>query len=781
MKNSIFFNKVVEKPTLTIILSLLLVVLMAVGAGSLYFRGDYKVFFSPENPQLQAFESMQKTFSKNDNVTVILEPKSGDVFNAKILGLVAKITEDAWQTPYSTRVDSLTNYQNTEAEADDLIVDYLVSEFSDVDITDEMVAKTKQVALTEPLLVDRMVSPSGHVTMINITVQLPDKLDQTQEVVEIAEFVRKIVAKYETQYPDVNFYQSGIIMMNNSFVEESKGDMMTLIPAMFLAVLIMLALLLRSVFSTIATLIIIVTSIAATMGISGWLNMYLSTATINVPTIVMTLAIADCVHIIASMNYNLRQGMDKTQAIEQALEINFSPVFITSATTAIGFLTFNFSDVPPLRDLGNLVAVGVMLAFILAITLLPAMLKILPIHIPQKTESEFGRMDKFGDWVIKKHKLLLPVTAFIILASAAIVPLNHINDVPTEYFDKDLKFRQASDFVDENLQGVTMIDFELSSGEPSGINNPKFLQAVNQFTDWLRANPQIDHVVSLSDTFKRLNKNMHGDDPSYYKLPEQQDLAAQYLLMYEMSLPYGLDLNNQINIDKSALRITVNMDNLGSNELVKMEQDAKNWFTENAPFVEVNAASPSLMFAHIGERNMKSMLLGSTLALILISGLLIFALRSFKYGMISLLPNLAPVAMGFGFWAWFSGNINLALSVVTSMCIGIVVDDTVHFLSKYRRARIKGNNAEQAVRYAFSSVGRALWITTLVLCTGFMVLAQSSFALNGDMGLLTAVIIFFALLVDFLFLPAFLLVFDKKDYSKEKIENVETVQTNKLA
>lgn len=771
MKNYIL-NRVVVKPSWTLLLSLLLVVLMAFGASSLYFRGDYKVFFGPENPQLQAFESMQKTFSKNDNVTIVLEPESGDVFNPKVLGLVAKITEDAWQTPFSTRVDSVTNYQHTEAEYDDLMVDYLVSEFADVEITKEMAEKTKQVALSEPLLINRMVSPSGHVTMINITVQLPDKLDQTQEVVEIANFVRGIVAKYQAEYPDINFHQAGIIMMNNSFVEESKGDMMTLIPLMFLAVLLMLAILLRSLFATLATLCIIITSIASTMGIAGWLGMYLSTATINVPTIVMTLAIADCVHIIASMNYNLRQGMNKQQAIAEALEINFSPVLITSVTTAIGFLTFNFSDVPPLRDLGNLVAVGVMLAFVLAITLLPALLTLLPIKIPKQTQGELGKMDKFGDWVINKHKLLLPITALCILASAALVPLNQVNDVPSEYFDQKIKFRQASDFIDENLQGVTMIDFELSSGEPSGINNPAFLKAADDFTTWLRAHESVDHVISLSDTFKRLNKNMHGDDEGFYKLPESQDLAAQFLLMYEMSLPYGLDLNNQINIDKSSMRVTVTMDNLGSKEIVAMEQAVDAWFEKNAPFIEVNAASPSLMFAHIGERNMKSMLVGSTLALILISGLLIFALKSFKYGVISLLPNLAPVAMGFGFWALFSGGVNLGLSVVTSMCIGIVVDDTVHFLSKYKRSRVMGNSAEQAVRYAFSSVGRALWITTLVLCTGFMVLAQSAFALNGDMGLLTAVIILLALAVDFLFLPAFLLVFDKKVYSNRSLDNV---------
>ncbi|MER2490350.1 efflux RND transporter permease subunit [Catenovulum sediminis] len=780
MKNR-FLAMLVSRSGLVMVCSLIAIFVMAFGAQNLYFRGDYKVFFGAENQQLQEFEAMQKTFSKNDNVSIVIEPKSGDVFNHKTLKLVTEITEDAWQTPFSTRVDSLTNYQHTEAEQDDLIVDYLVSEFADIEITQEMIDKTKAVSLNEPLLVNRTVSPSGHVTMVNITVQLPDKLDQTADVVEVATFVRGIENKYSERYPEHNFYLTGIIMMNNSFVEESMGDMMTLVPGMFLAVLLMLSLLLRSVLSTMATLLIIITSILGSMGMFGWMGMYLSTATVSAPTVIMTLAVADCVHIVSSMNYNLRQGMAKRQAIEEAIELNLAPVFITSVTTAIGFLTFNFSDVPPLRDLGNLVAFGVMLAFVLAVTLLPALLNLLPIKVPVQKQGQIGNMEKFADWVVRRQKMLLPVSTLIVVGIAALVPLNKVNDVPTEYFDEDIVFRNASDFMDENLLGVTMLDFALHTNQDSGINDPEFLRVVGDFTTWLRSQERVDHVISLSDTFKRLNQNMNADDPAMYKLPQQQDLAAQYLLMYEMSLPYGLDLNNQLNINKSSLRITVTMDNLGSGEIVEMENDVRQWFAQNAPTIDVTAASPSLMFAHIGEKNMQSMLVGSSLALVLISILLIFALRSFKYGLISLIPNLAPAAMGFGIWAVFVGQVNLGLSIVTSMCLGIVVDDTVHFLSKYKRARDKGQTAEQAVRYAFASVGRALWITTLVLFTGFMVLAQSSFSLNGDMGLLTAMIIVLALAVDFLFLPAFLLKFDKKVYQGGETEYVEQNESKTMA
>ena len=231
-----------------------------------------------------------------------------------------------------------------------------------------------------------------------------------------------------------------------------------------------------------------------------------------------------------------------------------------------------------------------------------------------------------------------------------------------------------------------------------------------------------------------------------------------------MSLPYGLDLNNQINVDKSSTRLTATLKTLSTNELLDLEARAARWIEDNAPSIKKGDGSgTSIMFAHIGKRNIISMLYGTTLALILISMVLVIALRSIKIGLVSLVPNLVPAAMGFGLWGIFVGEIGLSLSVVTTMTLGIVVDDTVHFLSKYLRARREKNLApDNAVRYAFITVGRALLYTSIILVCGFMVLASSSFELNSGMGLLTAVVITLAIIADFLFLPPLLMKIEEK-------------------
>ncbi|TBT52757.1 RND family transporter [Vibrio parahaemolyticus] len=759
-------GKIPTKYSLLVLLATIFLIIVAtIGGKNLYFRGDYDIFFDGTNKQLLAFDEIQTTFAKTDNLAIVIAPEDGDIFTPQTLSLIQKITVDAWQVPYSSRVDSIANYQHTEAFEDDLLVEDLL--YSEYELTPERISKVKSIALSEPVLKSALVSEKGDVTVVNITVQLPE-MDKTAEVEEVVSSINAMIDRYQRAYPDVTFHKAGIIAMNYAFMTAAQDDSSTLVPTMLVVILVFLTIMLRSILSVIATLIVIIGSVMATMGISGWAGMFLSTATVNVPTLIMTLAVADCVHVIATMRQSMKNGFTKAQSIERSIALNFVPILITSVTTAIGFLMMNMSDSPVLRDFGNLSALGVMVACFLSVTLLPALLKLLPIHVKMETSQDQKHvMDRLGDFVVSQRRALLPLSVVVIVVCASLIPLNKVNDESVEYFGQRNEFRQAADFMEERISGMTNISIAIKTNESQGIAAPDFLNTIGEFSSWLRDQTETDHVATLADVYKRLNKNMHGDDEAYYSLPQERELAAQYLLLYEMSLPYGLDLNNQINVDKSSIKMVLTVANLGSVELVDLENRIYQWFTEHAPQYQVVASSPSLMFAHIGETNMASMLSTLPITLVLISALLIFALRSVRLGLISLMPNIAPAVIGFGLWALISGEINLGLSVVVTLTLGIVVDDAVHFLSKYQRARREGQTAEQAVRYAFHTVGRALWITTVVLVAGFSVLAMSSFRLNADMGQLSAIVIFIALVVDFLFLPTLLMLFDKKAYLQE--------------
>lgn len=752
-----FAQSVLRYRWIIIILTIILALGAAKGMRLLTLTTDYRVFFSEDNPQLIAFEELQNTYTKNDNILIAIAPKDKKVFTRETLAAVEALTEQSWQIPHSIRVDSLSNFQHTRGVDDDLIVSDLYTDGKDM--MDTALNAVKKVALNEPLLVKRLVSESGDVTAINVTIQVPG-IDQKKEIPEAVNFTRDFVNKFAEANPHVDIHLTGTVMMNNAFPEAAKADMKSLVPIMFLVVMACIWFMLRTLSGVFGTLVVVIFSIGTAMGLTGWLGITLTPPSGSAPTIILTLAVADCVHMLVSYLQQLRNNKEKREAMIESIRQNFQPITLTSLTTTIGFLSMNFSDAPPFRDLGNMVAIGIIAAWILSLTFLPALMSVLPIRVKQGPDATSKKMSALAEFVIANKKVLLWSNLLVVVALAASIPRNELNDQFVEYFDESIEFRRATDFVTDNLTGIYTIDYSLASGEAGGLNEPAFLQKVDEFANWYRAQEGVIHVNVFTDIMKRLNMNLHGDDESYYRLPEERELAAQYLLLYEMSLPYGLDLNNQVDIDKSATRMNVTVENLTTNELLSLELKARGWLEENAPAgMAKEGSSPAVMFANIGMRNLLSMLSGSILALILISLILIVAFKSVRIGLISLLPNLLPAIAAFGVWGLLVGEVGVSLSIVMSMTLGIVVDDTIHFLSKYLRARREKNlSAVDALRYAYSTVGTALWVTTIVLMAGFSVLALSAFRMNAGMGLLTAITIGLALALDFLFLGPLILM-----------------------
>lgn len=758
-KTEKFARWVIQRRWLVVLLTIVLAGLVTSGGRFLTFRGDYRVFFGEDNPQLRDFDALQNIYTKNDNLMFVLAPKDGEVFSKETLTAVHWLTARCWEEmPYSTRVDSVSNFVYTEGTEDDLIVRDLVEDPEL--LTPEYMAKAKEFALNEPAVVHRLISPDAKVTAINTTFHLPgEKLTEPDEVYAV---VRDLEKRFQAEHPNIDVYISGVLPLNMAFIESSKADMMTLIPLMYLLLLLTMLWSLRSITGTIVTFTIVGMSAAAAMGFAGWVGIVLTPQSVIAPTMILTMAIADSIHILVPMLGWMRKGKSKTEALVESIKINMLPVFITSVTTAIGFLSMNFTDTPPLHDLGNITAFGVGCAFFFSIFFLPAIMSILPARVKPMEEQRSTIMERFGEWVVARHRTLLVASGIVMLVVASFLPTNDLNDEFVKYFDEDIRFRRDADFTAEHLTGIYTIDYSLESGESNGVADPAYLAKVDEFAAWLGKQPDVIHVNTLSDTFKRLNKNMHADDPAFYKLPENRELSSQYFLLYMMSLPLGQDLNNQINVDLSSTRVTVTMDNISSKRMRQMAQQGKEWLAENAPEMETNGVGPALMFSYISERNINGMLGGTSIALVAISFILMFALRSPKFGVISLVPNLLPAAVSFGVWGLFVGKVGMSLSVVTAMTLGIVVDDTVHFLSKYLHARREHNlDAKGAVRYAFAQVGTALVVTSAILVAGFLVLSVSSFSQNGDMGKLSAITITVALLADFLFLPPLLIELDK--------------------
>jgi len=755
------FYPIIRFRWLIILVSILLTGLMAMGMKNLAFNPDSRVFFSKQNPQLVALEELENTFVKNENIYIALRAEQGDVFNRKTLAIVRELTKACWQIPFSSRVDSISNFQHMAVQGDDLYVDDLVSDTAT--LSDQDIKNIRDIVLHEHALVYHLINPAGTITGININLLKPG--ESLDEVPQTVAYVKNLLEQFKNKYPQHDFYLTGTVPFDQAFSQVGQDDSATLVPLMYLIIIVGVGLLLRSFTASFVTLVVIGMSTIVAMGLMGHFGIMITSPTAVAPVIIMTLAIADSVHILSTMFAEMRRGLDKHAAILESLRINIKPVFVTSLTTAIGFLSMNSSDVPPFRELGNVVAVGVLAAFIFSVLLLPAILAVLPVSIKTVQQNEEAMRDRFADFVVSNRKRLLigssVVMVFIMLGIFRI----ELNDNFIEYLDERYPIRTDTELIaSEQVTGLDIIEYSINSGKSRGITTPEYLANLDRLGQWFEQQPDVMTVATFADVMKRLNQKMNGDDPAYYSPPDSAVLAAQYLLLYELSLPYGLDLNNRIDIDKSKTRLTVIMKRTSAKKLRQLDERAREWMQQNLPAAMYSYGSGlSVVFAHISKRNIDTMLIGISAALALISVILIVALGSIKYGLLSLVPNLFPAILAFGLWGYLQGQVGLAVAVVAAISIGVVVDDTVHFLIKYLRARQEKNmDPQQAVKYSFNTVGAAIVITSVALAAGFAVLAFSGFYVNFSMGVLTVIAIVFALLTDFLFLPPLLIAADEE-------------------
>jgi predicted RND superfamily exporter protein len=735
--------------------SVILVLTLASGLRYVTVSSDYRYFFGDSNPQRQAFESLQRVYSKDDSVLIAVTPEDGVVFKKETLTAISDLTRETWKLPFVTRVDSVTNFQHSFAEGDDLIVKDLVTS-SDIDVDDNThYASLQRVALHEPLLRNRLINEQATVTGINVKMTFPGA--SPFEVPDAAQATRDLVAKFKTRYPGHEVHLTGMVMLNDAFNEAGIRDVMTLMPIMYLLITAFLFVLLRSISAVATTLGVMVLSILGAMGFSGWSGIPITPPSSIAPTVIMTLAIAHSIHFLKTMHKAMATGIGRNEAITESLKQNLKPIFLTSLTTMVGFLSLNFSDTPPFHDLGNITAVGVALSFALSVGFLPAVMTQVKAR-PGLTSVERNDLAaRYAAWINRRKIPVILIVFFATAFLAAQVSNIKINDQFVGYFDESIQFRPDSEYTIENLTGVYQLNFDLRAGEADGISDPHYLEIIEQFASYLRSIPNVIHVDTITDIFKRLNMNMHGDDPAEYKLPKQRDLAAQYLLLYEMSLPYGLDLNSQINVSKSSSRVLVTLDEVSTSRILEISQAASLWLEQHAPnSMSTEATSPTVMFSHITERNIHAMLWGTVIALTLITIVMIVALGSVRYGLISLLPNVIPATIAIGLWSVLVGEAGFSIAFVASVTLGIIVDDTVHFLSKFNYAMREGRPTQEAISYALEHVGSALISTSIVLVVGFSVLMLSGFKLNFVLGALSALTIAVALLVDFTFLPALL-------------------------
>jgi predicted RND superfamily exporter protein len=725
------------------------------------FDADPSLYFSKDNPRFQFNEKLEERYGKIHQVTLGLEFKDS-IYRLDNLKILNDITREGWELPYIKRVESLANYAYSYSEGDELYVEELLENIDHFNAAD--LKRLEEIATSDDAIVHRLVSIKAPIALVRFHAAFP-YINRVSEEHELTAAAQALVDRYEAKYPELNILITGNVISNTLTNETAVSESSTLVPLMYLVIYVLLAILLRSIFATFGIAVITVFSCTTALGLASHAGLVINLMSITCVNIIVTVAIAHCVHIYVYFLKAYRGGESKIEALTESFRINMQPIFLTSLTTGLGFLSLNLSDLPPAGDLGNITACGVLLAFVLSLTLLPAMIMLSPISNKQSKvgSATNQQMDKLADFIIRNRNKVGIASLAVSALFLSLAPMNVVNDNFTETLKKPHPFRFDNEKIDENFGGLYTIDFDFKAKPGSTISDPEYLQALDKFSQWLRQQEHINNVHSYTDIIKRLNQNMHGGDPSYYRIPDSQEEAAQYLLLYELSQPFGADLNDLVQPDKSATRLIVNIPSFDSIKVIALREKIKVWVEQNMPsYMHYSGEGLAVMWVFLGAEAFYTSMEGALFALFLISVILTIVFKSFRYGLISLIPNLLPAGIGYGAWYMISGNLDMGQMMVLSITIGIVVDDTVHFLSKYIRAKREfSNSSEDAIRYAFKHVGAPLWITTIVLVLGFALLISSSFQPNSNLGMLTALILTAALALDFFLLPPLLMWLDK--------------------
>ncbi len=743
-----------------IILTILAVsVVAAAGIPRLTFNPDTRAFFGLENPERIALDAAEKKYSISSNIVLILTPKGGDVFTPDFLALLSDVTRQAWKTPYALRVESLANFQELKADGEDLKVDQLYP--SQGKLTPEQAADVRKRVFANRELVNQAVSAKGDVTSVVVYVNRPHK--DRAEVHEIADYARGMASDIRRDHPDIEVRVTGGVMGDLAFVEAGQRDTIALVPLMAATILGVLIFGLRSWTVTFVTSVVIALTVVITMGIYGWAGAVLNTVTAAAPPIIMTLFFADCVHFVMSAMQQRTLGRHGTEAVAETVRLHLVPVLIKTATTVIGFLSLNFSDSPPLNQLGNIVAVGSFVGCVLTITLIPSLLSYARLPVFQEQSWTKTWLRNLADWVVARNSVFLYGFIGLFIFLVPFISTISLNDNFVRYFDRSFEFRTASDYLEERLTGMHGIIYSIPSGKAEGVTDPEYLRKLDAFAGWYRQQPHVVHVSTLADIIRRLNKAMNNDDPAYDRIPDDKALIAQYLMLYELSLPPGRDLSSLIDVGRSESMVTVRLKDVTSKSIIALADAGEHWLQANAPAQAATATGLSVVYSYLSRRNIDAMMMGTAISVVLVSLLMAFALRSTLHGLISLIVNLAPAGLAFGLWGLFGFEVNLAISVVTSITYGIVTDDTVHTMTKYRWAReVHGLPPTGAAREVLTYTGGAVILSSVALAAGFALLGFSSFNITATVGLLSALIITLAALAELFVLPGLLIKLDRK-------------------
>jgi len=719
----------------------------------LAFEGSYRIWFSPDSKIMKSYDDFRDNFSTDDTFVVAFRDEKG-IFNTKAIHAILALTEEISSLDGVRKVDSLSHYQYISALEDELNVDDFIYE----DNIGDLKAK-EQIALKDSLILNHAISRDGKSTMLSV--KLDTQTNTAEEVnLYVMDKLEKIALKYEKKY-GYHIAITGMPAVTASLVNVAVHDAIYIMPLSVIIVILFLWLLFRDTIGVFVPAIVILYTFLIVLSVQFILGYKLNNFTVNIPAFIAAIAIADSLHMVLAWRYYKKEKYSNKESVYLALKSNFMPIALTSFTTATGFITLGLSDIVPIATLGYAITGGALLAFLLSVSLVPALLLYVKESYQPKniTFIDFSSLRGYGTFITRYDKGI--VIFFLVLIVFLGYGLRYVNvdNNSMKYFDKSTVVRSGSDFVEKHITGPMTYEIIIDSKEKDGVKKPQFLRTVKKFEKELFfVYPNITFSTSIKDIVERMNSVLSDDNK--IGLPEDTNLIAQYLLLYSMSIPQGMSINDQIDMDETLLRMTINSNTQTTSKDVEMIKWIKQWWQKNTNY-SADVQGVTAIFSYMQESVIQTLLDSIMYTLIIIFVAMLFIFKRLKMLWIFILPNIAPIILVAGVMGYLNISIDIGVVISASVILGIAIDDTIHFFSKYFQAR-KNMEFEESIDYVVRHSGNAMILTTLILSLTFLVFSFSSFIPNNHFAFVTVIALNLALLLDLLLLPALLSIFYRR-------------------
>ncbi|MCF7823529.1 MAG: MMPL family transporter [Candidatus Marinimicrobia bacterium] len=748
MKKLIYF--VTEYPKTVIILNLLLITILAQPIYRIHINPDLRALIPSDDPELIRTEELEEEFGGLD--IILLTYHSENVFAIKSLQLIDELSTAVENIPQIDHLISLTNYESISSEDETMVVDTFIRNFPKNKHESDSLARA---ATDDPMIGRLLVSDDHSYTALLIFT------DTDADEVATVEALRKVLEPFKAAGHDLQL--GGMPVIRTHISEDIGKDTRTFIPAGMLLIAFLLYFSFRSRRGTLLPLIVVVLSILGTLGLMAWLGLMLSVISSIMPIMLIAVASAYGIHIITRYFEDCSTMEDTAgskEIVASVIEHMLRPVFLAALTTVIGFLSLLSHILPASREVGVLTAFGVVLAFGLSITFIPAVLVLFDKPSKERQSKNLTSrllsriLAALGNFVYSRKKTVMAGFAILMLVSVMGIPSVVLDSNPLNYYGPESSVRLVNTIIDENFGGSTTMSVVVEGD----IKSPDILKQIDRIQSYLNGIDGVGYTLAITDFIKLMNQSMHEGDPTYYRIPDSRALVSQYLLLYSWESSDGY-LDSYVDYDYRQAQLVVRMNTMDVYRMVDIQNELNRFLNDN---IVVDNHPKSEGYAVLLGNLMPMMVKGQIRSLILSVVLAAFVtglvFRSVAAAFISALPLAFAIAGVFGLMGYWNIYLNTATSMLSSIMIGIGIDYTIHFLFRFRTEIRKGLSDQEAIVTSLSTTGQGIIINGFSVMMGFAVCMLSTFIPIYFFGWLIAVSIFMCLIAALTLLPVIIIL-----------------------